>query len=143
MSEVDRLARFRKGESVPETKSTGDKQPYVAFAVGKEPQRYLELRLKYPEPAECPLNAMITLLRVEWRFGLAITLIYGNTMVVTIKGKKLQPIAEALKEGKVIWLAEFDTESHTPATNDDAPFIKSIEVLTERPEAPPPINQRH
>jgi hypothetical protein len=86
---------------------------------------------------------MITLMRVEWRWGQAVTLIYGHTMVVTIKGKNLQPLAEALKEWKVLWLAEFDPESHLPVTDENAPFIKSIEVVTTRPEAPPPMEQRH
>ena len=143
MSELDRLARFRKSESPPDVKPTGEKQPYQAFAEAKDNQRYLELRLKYPEPAECPLNAMITLMRVEWRWGLGITLIYGNTMVVTIKGKNLQKVADALREWKVVWLAEFDPESHLPATDDNAPYIKSIEVVTTRPDAPPPMEQRH
>ena len=143
MNNDDRLVRFRKGEINPDVNPTGEKQPYRAFQEGKDNQRYLELRLKHPEPAECPLNAMISLIRVEWRWGLGITLIYGNTMVVTIKGKNLQPLADALKEWKVIWLAEFDSESHLPATDDNAPFIKSIEVVTTRPEAPPPMEQRH
>ena len=141
---TDRLARFRKGEIPAEVKpATGEKQAYQAFTLGKENLRYLELRLKYPDPAECPLNAMVTQIRVEWRWGLGITLIYGNTMVVEIKGKNLQPLAEALKDWKVVWLAEYDPESHLPVDNDGAPFIKSIEVITTRPEAPPPVNQRH
>jgi hypothetical protein len=143
MSDSDRLARFRKGDAAPEIKPSGEKTPYQAFQPGKENQRYLELRLKYPEPAECPLNAMISLIRAEWRWGLGITLIYGNQMVVTIKGKNLAPLAEALKEWKVVWLAEFDPENHIPATDDNAPFIKSIEVVPTRPEAPPPMSERH
>jgi hypothetical protein len=143
MSGVDRLARFRKAEAAPEVKPTGDKHSYLAFQPSKESQRHLELRLKYPDPAECPLNAMITNIRVEWRWGLAITLIYGNTMVVVIKGKRLQTLADAIKEWKVVWIAEFDPESHLPLTEGDAPLVTSIEVLTERPESPPPINQRH
>jgi hypothetical protein len=148
MSDTDRLVRFRKGETVtntnPDTKSASGKQPYQAYQVSKESQRFLELRLKYPEPAECPLYAMISLMQLEWRWGLGITLIFGNnTMVVAIKGKNLQSVADSLKEGKVIWLTEFDPESHLPVTNEEAPFIKSIEIITTRPDSPPPMSQRH
>jgi hypothetical protein len=146
--DTDRLARFRKGETPQETPGeiapvTG-KQPYTAFHTSKDNQRFLELRFKFPEPAECHLNAMMSAMEVEWRWGLGITLVYGNnSMVIAIKGKNLQPVIEAIKECKAVWLAEFDAENHLPIEGDNAPFIESIEITTTRPETAPPMNKRH
>jgi hypothetical protein len=54
MSDVDRLARFRKAASTPDVKPTGEKQPYQAFQEGKDNQRYLELRLKVSGACRVP-----------------------------------------------------------------------------------------
>jgi hypothetical protein len=146
--DTDRLARFRRGETPTETPKetlpTTGKQPYAAFQVGKDNQRFLEFRFKFPEPSECHLNAMMSAMEVEWRWGLGITLIYGNnSMVIAIKGKNLQPVIEAIKECKAVWLTEFDAENHLPITDEAAPLIESIEITTTRPETAPPMNKRH
>jgi hypothetical protein len=149
----DPLAKYRRAGSKPfqqaqsssttVTATSASKPAYEAFRPSKEAQRYLEIRPRFPEPAECPMNSMITSIRVEWRWGMAVTLIYGTTMMININGERLQPLYEALRDWKVAWIAEFDPDSHDLPQGEDAPFIKSIEIITERPEPLPPMNARH
>ena len=123
------------------------KTPYRAFERSTEEKRYLEIRLKFPESAECLSNAMLTNIRAEWRMGLYITLEYGNPqkldMMVTIKGENLIELYQALKAWKVESIAEFNPVDYEQPTDDTAPFIKSITVHTTRPETPPPVEKRH
>lgn len=124
------------------------KQPYRAFEVSSEETRYLEIRLKYPEPAECQSNAMLSSIDAEWRGGQAITLGYGQTreglqMVVSIRGENLTELYRALKKWKVEWIAEFNSEDYESPTDDAAPFIKSITIHRKQPEKPPPVEKRH
>lgn len=142
---VDRLKHLRKpGDSSSEVVLEGDKQPYQAVLASKEIQKHLEIRLKSPDPAECPVNSMITNIRIEWHFGMAIRIIYGRNMVIDIKGKRLQSLLEPLKQCTLVWVAAYDPQWHTPPTDDTAPFIESIEIITEQhPEVPPPMSQRH
>jgi hypothetical protein len=135
-------------QSVPALQPAAKKQPYRAFEVSSQEKRYLEIRVKYPEPAECPSNAMLSNIRAEWRMGQAITLGYGQTreglqIVVEIRGENLTELYRALKEWKVEWIAEFNAEDYAPPTDEAAPFIKSIAIHTKRPEQPPPVDKRH
>ena len=142
----DPLASFRRSGSasdLPTVRPTGDKEPYEAYRLSKEEQRYLEIRPRFPHPAEAPLNALITAIDAEWRMGLGVTIVYGTSMVVDIKGENLTALFQAVKEWKVEWLQEFDPNYHIPPTDKKAPFIKAITIQTTRPEAPPPIDQRH
>jgi len=143
---TDPLAQFRrKGQTlaVGARQPTGDKQPYEAFRLSSEEKRHLEIRLRYPEPAECPSNFTLTNVRGEWRMGLGITLKYGNSMVVDIKGENLTTLFRGLRDWKVEFIAEFDPEEHIEPTDQSAPFIRSIRIHTTRPEEPPPAGQRH
>jgi len=87
---IDKLAKYRRpGEKSPvdvTVTPAGSKQPYIAWKPSKEAKRHLELRCKFPEPAECPLNSAITNIRGEWRRGLIITLSYGKNMMVVWNG---------------------------------------------------------
>jgi hypothetical protein len=135
-------------QSDPAPQPAAEKQPYRAFEASSEEKRYLEIRLKDPEPAECPSNAMLSNIRAEWRMGQSVTLEYGKTreglqMMVIIRGENLTELYRALKEWKVEWIAEFNAEDYEPPTDDGAPFIKSITIHTTRPEEPPPANKRH
>lgn len=85
---------------------------------------------------------LITNVIGEWRHGLRVTLIYGKSMIVKVRGKNLQELFQAVKDWKVEWIEEYDPAFHLPP-DENAPLIKSIEIITERPEEPPPMNQRH
>ena len=50
--------------------------------------------------------------------------------------------AQALTDWKVEYLTEFDPDFYLPP-DDTAPFIRRIEITTERPEPVPPLQQRH
>lgn len=144
---IDRLAKYRRpGQeraARPAQKAASGKKPYVAFQPSKEAKRHLEIRCRFPAPAECPLNSAVTNIRGEWRRGLAITLSYGKNMMVMIKGKGLQELFQMLKDWKVEWIEEFDPRLHALPTDAKAPFIKSITIQSGPPEEAPPMEQRH
>jgi hypothetical protein len=152
-TKTDILAKHRRPGQVsplaPAAGTTAAKKPgpgkkaYAPYSLGKETRRHLELRRKFPDPAECPLNSMITNIRGEWRRGLAVTLIYGKTMMVIIKGKNLQELFQGVKEWKIDWIEEYDARFHFPVTDEDAPFVASIEIIPPKTEEPPPMSQRH
>jgi hypothetical protein len=124
-------------------KSIRPKTLYTPYQIAKDSQHYLELRRKFPQPAECPPNAMITNIRGEWRRGISVSLTYAKTMIVIIEGKNLQELFQSLKEWRIDWLQEFDWQTHLPVDANNIPFIKKIEIITSRPEPLPPMNQRH
>jgi hypothetical protein len=137
-----------KGQPAPANNAAAEKQPYRAFEVSSEAKRHLEIRLRDPEPAECPSYSRLSNIRTEWRRGQAITLEYGQTreglqMMVIIRGENLMELHQALKDWKVDWIAEFDPEEHDMPTDESMPFIKSITIHTKRPEQPPPADKRH
>ena len=77
----DPLAQFRRPGNTATTSAarpSGDKQPYEAYHLAKDERRYLEVRPKFPDSAEAPLNAMITKIVGEWRMGLGVTITYGE-----------------------------------------------------------------
>jgi len=67
----------------------------------------------------------------------------GLVMMVVIKGENLTELYRALKTWKVDWIAEFNPKDYEAPTDDDAPFIKSITIHTNRPEKSPPADKRH
>lgn len=136
------------GLDLPIPHHHAEKQPYKAFQLSEEMQPYLEMRLKEPEPAECPSNARLSNIRAEWRTGQSITLEYGieregMQMMVCIYGENLSELYRAIKAWKVEWIAEFSPEEHQPPTNATAPFIRSITIHSKRPESSPPPSKRH
>jgi hypothetical protein len=123
------------------------KQLYQAFSLAREEQRYLEIRPKFPDPAECLVNAMLKNIRADSRMGVALTLAYGDaqhlSMMVTIKGENLVELYRALKEWKVDWIAEFSPSEHEEPEDSSAPFVRSITIHTKRPEEIPSHIKRH
>ena len=69
------------------------KQPYEAYRLSQKAKRFLQLRVKFPDPAEYFPNAAITNLHDEWRYGTGFTVVYGATRVVTIYGERLHSLA--------------------------------------------------
>lgn len=142
----DPLAPFRRpgtAPALPTVRPAGNKEPYEAYSMSKVEKRYLELRPKFPDCAEAPLNAMITKVVGELRFGLGVTITYGTAMVIDIAGENLAELFQAVKDWKVEWLQEFDPDHHLLPTDKKAPFIKAITIQTTLPEAPPPVEKRH
>jgi hypothetical protein len=151
MAERPDLTQFRRGGIAPEKLASSARpdaspdsglQRYEAFQLGREEKRALEIRLKFPEPAETPSNALLKNIIAEWRFGTSITLSYLNDMVIAIQGANLTELYRALKEWKVEFIQEFDSQVHEPVADKNAPFIASITIHTTRPEEPP-LDARH
>lgn len=142
----DPLAQFRRpgnAPALPTVRPTGGKEPYEAYHLSTNDRRYLEVRPKFPNCAEAPLNALITKVVGELRMGLGVTITYGTSMVIDIAGENLAELFQAVKDWKVEWLQEFDPDWHIPPADPKAPFIKTITIQTTRPEAPPPVEKRH
>ena len=147
MSAVDETSPAHKENPAEANTPRAGKQAYRAFSVSADEQRHLEIRLKFPDPAECPSNAMLRNIRADWRIGMGLTLEYGDprclTMMVIIDGGNLTELCQALKQWKVEWIAEFSPREHAEPENSSAPFIRSITINTKPSEVPPPAGQRH
>jgi hypothetical protein len=57
--------------------------------------------------------------------------------------EKRKALFRGIRDWKVEFIAEFDPQEHLEPADKSAPFIKRISIFTERPEEPPPPNQRH
>ena len=120
------------------------KQRYQAFSLSSQEQRYLEIRPKFPDSAECPANAQLINIRADWRMGIVLSLAYASPkMLVIIRGENLTELYRALKQWKVEWISEFSPSEHVEPDDSSAPFIRSITIHTTRPEEPPPEAKRH
>ena len=144
----DNLAKYRRPGQTPAVatgtkKAAPGKVAYEPFRLSKDTKRHLEVRVQFPLPSNNPLNSMITNVFIEWRRGLSITVVYSKTMAIEIKGRNLQELAQAIKDWKVEWVEAFDAQWHLPVTDKNAPFIKSVEVITKHTEEPPPMHERH
>ena len=158
---IDKLAKYRRPKNprdaaaplVPPLPAAAaeppknDKKSYRAYQLSKEAKRHLEVRVQFPDPAECPLNSMITNIQGEWRMGLRVTITYGNhtgsTMVIEIAEENLQEFFRAVQDWKVEWVEAFDPDFHIMPEDEKAPFIRSIALHTKRPEPIPPPGERH
>ncbi len=142
----DPLAQFRRPGNAPALSAlrpTSDKEPYEAFHASKSERRFLEVRPKFPESAEAIHNGMITSVVGEWRMGLGVTITYGTSMVIDIKGENLTELFRGVQDWKIEFIQEFDPDWHIEPTDKKAPLIKSITIHTHKPEAPPPVEKRH
>src|SRR5258708_8918001 len=99
MSTDDPLARYRREGQGPgaAVKPASSKEPYRPYELSSQEKRHLELRFKFPDPAECPSNFTLTNVRGEWRWGQSIALTYSKPMIVRIKGENLTELFRAIK----------------------------------------------
>jgi hypothetical protein len=123
--------------------STADRHPYRAFKPSEDEQRYLEFRVKFPEPSQSEPNGQLIQIWQDWRLEESIVLVYPKPLVITILGERLGELARAISEWKVEWLAEFDPVMHEPITNENEPFIRSITIVPPPPEEIPERGKRH
>jgi hypothetical protein len=121
-------------------------QPYKAYSLSAEPLSYLEIRVKFPDPAECPNYALLRNVRMEWRMGTGLTLLFPGLMQVIIKGENLQELGRAFLKHRVEWIQEYNEIDwpEKPPIGKEA-FIKSIRIKTphDDSDAAPPMNKRH
>ncbi len=143
MTDPSDLMATLLGQTHSASTSTSGRQPYRAFKPSEGEKRYLEFRVKSPAPSQFVPNIQLTGILSEWRMGMMIHLAYFGKMTVAIRGERLCELAQAISDWKVEWMAEFDPALHEPIKNQDEPFIRSITILTTRPEEPPSENQKH
>jgi hypothetical protein len=132
----EQLQKLRDAASLP-GKPDMETQPvpegYQAFtAVDRTPRR---LRI-------CPANRAwerVTygyLYRIveNGPYGTQIALVF-NFMVVIIKGKNLQLIADAIdrEQCEAVWMYDYDPERWEKPRDESAPFVASIEIHVEKP----------
>lgn len=127
MTKIDPLEKYRH-KAAPN--ATG---PYEAYAEGAEGAGAVRLvvRLKFPQPSEALHYAALTNVIGDWRYGIGITLEYGQQIQVMIEGDNLQELLHALERNKVEWIQEFDaTVWDENALRSDQPIIRSITIKT-------------
>ena len=132
------------GEPNPTPQTQWVPQPYFAFQAGQNERRYLQIRVRDGFPAECPSYATLTNLIYEWRIGQVLMLQFGQAMAVTIQGRNLKALYDAICEWRAEWVAEFSPKDYEPPSDASAPFIEGIEITTNRPSPPlPPPDKLH
>lgn len=142
--QTDLLKQHRRSPSVLTfRRGIVSMEAYEAFRLSTSEKRYLEIRPDYPECTHAPSYMALTQLVCDGPYGRSISLYFGTALIVQIRGSNLQQLFTALKEWKVDFIQSFDAEIHKPVEDTNAPFIKMINIIKERPEPPPPANQRH
>jgi hypothetical protein len=128
----DPLAQFRKrgdtrGEAPPaQTQEPGELPPYIAFeAQDKVPRLDIQ---RSSGASHCVANAYLLDIIYGRRFYTSFVLVY-NFMTVTVKGKNLRDVVQALRLGKCAAIFEYHPELYAPPASDK-PIITSIEVVT-------------
>jgi len=128
----DPLANFRRrggtrGDAPPaQTQEPGGLPPYSAFEAQDKVPR-LDIR-RTSGASHCPGTAYLLDIIYGSRFYTSFVLVY-NFMTVTVKGKNLRDVVQALRLGKCSAICEFHPELYAPPA-PDAPIITSIEVVT-------------
>lgn len=130
---IDRLARYRKTETAAErpqasTASADDYEHYLAFKAVDRAQRRLLIK---PVGAAQEFLPFHYLLRVVLDPKQARLALIFSFMAVTLTGRNLGPIAEAVASEHCEFIEQFDSKQwKRPAP--DAPIIETIEFVTER-----------
>jgi hypothetical protein len=131
---VDPLAQFRKKPAEATTgAAAAGPGVYEAFKAVDRRQYRLSIR---PANRAWERVTYSYLLRIveDGAFGTEIALVY-TFMVVVIKGKNLQPVAEAINGEGCEFIQEYDRDKWEKPTDQAAPFIESIEIHVEKPAA--------
>jgi len=140
----DPLAAFRKKPILPESQTVSGaplavREPYKAFAT-KDKLRVIDIRINKDGMAHAPGYTYLTNLTYT-RPEYDKVLLTLSRMLVTIEGRNLRPIVDAIKLHTCEFIQEFDAQEFDTPTDDKAPFVESITVQLFGP-APSPANTR-
>lgn len=125
----DPLAQYRK---TPIGSGAGTKPPitdeYAAFDAKDKVDR-LKIR-RANDPARLPGYAYLLDVVSDGPYGTNFVLVYTFLMVL-VRGKNLQNVVKALEMGTAEYIQEFDPDRWQKPTDEQAPFIESIEVVVQ------------
>lgn len=116
--------------------NAGDPRAYVAFRSVDRPRVRLKIRpvgFAWERlPNRLP-NRLLLRIMENRNAGTDIVLVY-SFLGVTIKGRNLQPMADAIEMERCLFIQEFDSRLHDKPADPAAPYIEKITI-----HAPPPM----
>jgi len=133
MADDDPLAQFRRTPRPQSEKPQENPREYQAY---HSQDKVLRLDIRRASGAShCPALTYLLDIIYGARFHTSFVLVF-TFMTVTVKGKNLRDVVQALRLGKCSALTEFHAELFDPPAAD-APVITSIEIVLpkERQEA--------
>ena len=129
----DPLAAFRKkGTTSPDIAEASDgpgaggREPYKAFAT-KDKLRTLDIRTKDEGLSHAHAYTYLTNISYN-RKTYGEVLLTMSRLLVTIKGRRLKPIVDALKLHTCEFIQEFDPQEFVDPADPDVAFVESIDV---------------
>lgn len=134
----DPLAPYRKRAASVAGEAPPPRPPgeYVAFDA-KDMVARLKIR-RATEPTRSPGYAYLLDVVYDGPFGTSFTLVFTFLMVF-VRGRNLQPVIAALEMNTADFIQEFDASKWQKPTDEKAPFIESIKVVTQ--DSGPSISQ--
>lgn len=129
---MDHLDIFRSRMAGAKVLVGPDRVPYAAYKAGDNQLVRLKIRPKdraWERLSYGYLQRMIE----DGIYGTLVVLIYSAAAVV-IKGKNLQPIADAIDGETCEFIQEFDPARWAMPTDDKVPFIEELSVHVETRE---------
>lgn len=130
MSTKDPLAAYRKGPAVSPTEKDQalvlpDDGEYRAFHAADRDQASLKVYTNGPAWVH-PRYSYLQYVAEDAGRGRRLNIIYGF-MVIEVKGRNLQPVAQAISAGNCVFIQQFDSNRWKKPSDTSAAFIESIE----------------
>jgi hypothetical protein len=111
-------------DAAADGQAKGDPRHYQALVTSMKPQRLVIHCASGPSRSP-PYIALMDVV-FDRRFGASVALIY-NHMAVTITGRNLVPVANAICQHRAITLTEYDPAAFDPPGDGD-PVIEAVTV---------------
>ena len=110
------------------------KLPYKAYGGGKSTHHRLQLRPKDSAWERLSYSILFRMLEGKLDGKIIVLMYYHSVAVVTIQGRNLQPIADAIGRNSCDFIQEFDPERWDYPADHNAPFIESITINRDPPD---------
>jgi hypothetical protein len=131
MDEDELLAQFeRKSEQEKAAVTSADAEEYEAFSVKDRMQNSLYVRA-VGEPYQW-VTYRYLLQTLAAPSGSRLDLVF-SFQLVTITGRNLLPIADAIAKGRCEFVQQFDAKHWPKPKDDSAPFVSSIKYKMSAP----------
>lgn len=133
LEQFEKKPRLVKNESTSDGEDNGgDPRAYLAYRSVDRPRVRLKIRPVSFAWERLP-NRMLLRIMENKNSGQDLVLVY-SFLGVTIKGRNLQPVAEAIEMERCLFIQEFDPKLHDKPVDASAPFIEKIIM-----HSPPPM----
>ena len=133
LEQFEKKPRLVKNETSGDGEDDGgDPRAYLAYRSVDRPRVRLKIRPVSFAWERLP-NRMLLRIMENKGLGTDIVLVY-SFLGVTIKGRNLQPVAEAIENERCLFIQEFDPKRHDKPADTAAPYIEKITM-----HSPPPM----